>query len=263
MMNGLRTPQATTPLRKQQTEASEQALCQLLCDLTISKLPRELRDLIYSYVLLHESRNISVSPACERVHSKSRARYWRTEYVGRPFLAELLEGWYHHVRFHIGQDIGFLERFVTGKASHLNVPRHTLITKLSITFDERDIKSCKDTVGEDTRPFSSRTRLLGRLEHLFLLEPGASIYIYAIVPNSWTLLAQVPDRYAYHSRKLLRELTTTIHPAVRRLKDGEYLIAAAIMTSEGWPVSDSLYHLDLHGLLRAEMIASPAEMIRT
>ncbi|KAI4709350.1 hypothetical protein J4E89_006099 [Alternaria sp. Ai002NY15] len=208
-------------------DTNHEFACRELCDNVIATLPRELRDMIYEYVLSSVVRDVAALPTSEPTSSKSGPRYWQAENVGDATSKEILEVWYRLVRFHFGQDLGYLERFLSSQPAPLDTTRQLLVTKISIAFDLRDVGThMQPSGGGVVRDSASRTRMLERLEHLFLLKEGASIHVYVIVPHNYTTLARTPDRYAYQERKVL--------PA-------GYGLSTGIMLSSTWPNNGSLY----------------------
>jgi hypothetical protein len=226
------------------TCTSLESACRNLCEQVIATLPRELRDIIYEHILSQEVWDVAALPTSEPTSAKTGPHYWQVEKVGNATLNEILEVWYRLVRFHIGQDLGYLKRFLTSKAASLDTSRQLLVTNISIAFDSRDVEThMQPTGGGVVRDSSSRTRMLERLEHLFLLKEGASIHIYVIVPHSYTLLAEAPTRYAHHERKVLREATTAISNVLIRLATTGYSLSTAIMLASRWPNNGSLYDM--------------------
>ena len=223
-------------------DTNHEFACRNLCENVIATLPRELRDMIYEYVLSSVVRDVAALPTSEPTCSKSGPRYWQAEKVGDATSKEILEVWYRLVRFHIGQDLGYLERFLSSQPAPLDTTRQLLVTKISIAFDLRDVGTHMQPLGGGVvRDSASRTRMLERLEHLFLLKEGASIHVYVIVPHNYTILARTPDRYAYHERKVLREVTATIADVLSRLAAAGYGLSTGIMLSSAWPNKGSLY----------------------
>jgi len=224
------------------TDTDHEFACRELCENAIATLPRELRDMIYEYVLSSEVRDVAALPTSEPTSSKVGPHYWKAEKVGDATSKELLEVWYRLVRFHVGQDLGYLKRFLSSQPAPLDTTRQLLVTKISIAFDLRDVGThMQPSGGGVVRDSASRTRMLERLEHLFLLKEGASIHVYVIVPHSYTILARTPDRYAYHEKKVLREVTTTIADVLSRLAAAGYGLSTGIMLSSTWPNKGSLY----------------------
>lgn len=237
--------QATTFQRMKHFETYGKASCRYLSQQICKTLPRELRDMIYDSILANETINVPASPTCDPIYAPHRAHYWRHEYVGREGLAELLEVWYRSVRFHIGMDIGFLERFLSANVSYLNVPRFRSISKISIKLDQRDSLAKMTQSEDDTRAFSPRKRLIERLGFLFQLKRGASIHIYAKRPSSWTYM---PEK-SFSTREfqnLLRDITTPIISTLRRLKQSGYSVEIAVEDNAPfqWPQIHQLYTLE-------------------
>jgi hypothetical protein len=143
----------------------------------------------------------------------------------------------------MGQDLGYLNRFLSSNAACLDQPRHHFITKISITFDERDVSSCRKPLdGELIKVSTSRARLLERLEHLFLLKHGASIHIYVTVPFKFSRHANL-DRYPGFERKVLREVVSVMSDTLSRLRAAGYNLATGLTVSSRRPENDSLYDL--------------------
>ena len=202
--------------------------------------------MIYDHILSHETRHIPASSTCEPIYANQPAHYWRTEYVGRTMLAELLVFWYGFVRLHLGLDIGFLERFLTARVNVLDMPRYCLLSKISITLDQRDLMSCKSASPGDKASFSPRKRLLQRLEYLFQLKEGVSIHIYAYRPIGRTYMLQDPRELLNDRERLLREVTAPISDTLARMKDCGYSIAIAVKDCmrDFPPQVHQLYHLE-------------------
>ena len=231
-------------------EAYGKASCRRLCQTMHDRLPRELRDIVYESLISGSMRDVSAAGGsdCEPIHTKNQAHYWRPEYAGKQMITELLETWYQSTRLHLGLDIGFLETFLFEKVDFLDIPRHRVISQISITLDRRDLVSCRHEIQNEgeVKTFSPHKRLLGRLEALFLLREGASIHIYPYRPNTWT---EGPDSPITHNpqKRLLQDITTPIFDTLRRLKHAGYVIAVAIGDKPlyTWSPHVQFYHLEV------------------
>lgn len=221
------------------------ASCRQLSQTVYETLPRELRDMVYDNILSDETRNVLASPTCDPFHAEHRAHYWRTEYVGREVLVELLEVWYRYVRFHIGMDIGFLESFLSAKVTYLNIPRCHLISKISIKLDRRDFPTISSRPKDDASALSPQKRLLERLGFLFQLKEGASIHIYANRPWTWTYADEGSFGPA-DFKNLMWKITTPIFSILRRFKDSGYSVEIAVedIAPFRWPQGHQLYVLE-------------------
>lgn len=225
-------------------DTSHDTSCRDLCERMIDALPRELRDMIYEYVLSDTiCRNVAASTN-EPTSSQAGPHYWHVEIIGATASKELLGVWYCSVRFHMGEDLGFIERFLSSNVICLDTPRHRFITKISITFNQRDVGSCRKSLeGEAANVSMLRTRLLERLEHLFLLRRGASIHVYVVVGCRDTRRAMMADRSSRHEKKVLRDVTTVMSDVLSRLSADGYRLATGIHLSSSRPNKDTLYDL--------------------
>jgi hypothetical protein len=219
--------------------------CRDLCEGMITTLPRELRDIIYEYILCDTLyKDVAVSTN-EPASSQAGLDYWQVEKVADTAWKELFEAWYRSVRIHMGEDLGYIERFLSLNVARLGIPRHHLITKISITFNQRDVVFLEKPLGGDvTRVPTSRARILERLEHLFLLKRGASIHLYVIIGCRWTRRMMMIDaRSPRRERKVLRQVTTVMSDVLSRLSAEGYRLAMAIQLFSRRPDKSSLFDL--------------------
>ncbi len=229
-------------------ERYAKASCYHLCQNVRNRLPRELRDIVYDYLLCDEKRDVSAVGGgndCEPIHAKIRFHFWGPEYVGLPMLTELLETWYKSTRLHLGLDIGFLDDFLMEKVDFIDVPRHQLLSKILITLDQRDLVSYRNKVVEDRfKAFSPYARLLERLEALFLLREGASIHIHPYRPITGFIRRPSLQDVDVPKRVLI-DITTPIFDTLRRLKNAGYSITA-VMSDDPIPQwSYQLWNLEI------------------
>jgi len=236
---------------------NQNTTCRDLCERMITTLPRGLRDIIYEYILCDKFYKNVVVSTNEPASSQAGLDYWQVEKVADTTLKELLEAWYRSVRFHVGEDLGYIERFLSLNVARLGISRHHLITKISITFNQRDVVFLKKKKkhppplgGDVTRVPTSRARLLERLEHLFLLKRGASIHLYAIIGCRYTRrMMIIDDRSPHAERKVLRQVTTVMSDVLSRLSAEGYRLATGIQLSSRRPHKSSLYDLCSGNLL--------------
>lgn len=105
----------------------------------ITTLPRGLRDIIYEYILCDKLYKDVIVSTNEPASSQAGLDYWQVEKVTDTALKELLGAWYRSVWFHMGEDLGYIERFLYFNVARLGILRHHLNTKISITFNQRDV----------------------------------------------------------------------------------------------------------------------------
>jgi hypothetical protein len=173
------------------TCTSLESACRNLCEQVIATLPRELRDIIYEHILSQEVWDVAALPTSEPTSAKTGPHYWQVEKVGNATLREILEVWYRLVRFHIGQDLGYLKRFLTSKAASLDTSRQLLVTNISIAFDSRDVEThMQPTGGGVVRDFF--------IPHTHVRTTGASVLV---------------ERRRFHT--YLRDCTPQLHSARR------------------------------------------------
>jgi hypothetical protein len=211
----------------------------------ITTLPRELRDIIYEYILCDTLCKDVAASTNEPASPQAGLDHWHVEKVGDTASKELLEVRYRPARFYMGEHLECIERFLSSNVARLGIPRCHLITKISITFKQRDVVSCKNPLGEQFSDIStSRPRLLERLEHLFLLKRGASIHLYVIIGRMAYCHARILELSMRHERKVLRKVTTAMSNVLSRLSAEGYCLATGIIHfPAGRPDKYPLYDL--------------------
>ncbi|KAH7397390.1 hypothetical protein BKA66DRAFT_454273 [Pyrenochaeta sp. MPI-SDFR-AT-0127] len=76
--------------------------CRPLCDDVCRILPREIRDIIYSYVHSHDTIYVGpeyISNRGQPCESDRGAHYWDAEFVGKEMRNEIVESWYRSTLF--------------------------------------------------------------------------------------------------------------------------------------------------------------------
>jgi hypothetical protein len=210
----------------------------------ITTLPRQLRDIIYEYILCDTLYKDVAASTNEPASSQAGLDHWHVEKVGDTASKELLEVWYRPARFHMGEHLEYIERFLSSNVARLGIPRRHFITNIGITFKQRDVVSCKKPLGEQFSDIcTSRPRLLERLEHLFLLKRGASIHLYVIICRMAYCHARILELSTRHERKVLRKVTTAMSNVLSRLSAEGYCLATGIHFPSGRPDKYPLYDL--------------------
>jgi len=181
----------TTPTTRDAVEQVARTECQQLTNSIMTKLPREIRDMIYFHLstrdreLIEREHFRTTLDPITRLYSydfnrwKAQhfpAHYWNTEYVGQPFYRELVENYYRTSTFLFGDDPGVIKRFLTTDEMKLGIPPEALVSSVEIGLN---------AVSHDRGSFraymfgipKSPERMREALDGIFELKPGARIVI--------------------------------------------------------------------------------------
>ena len=181
----------TTPTTRDAVEQVARTECQQLTNNIMTKLPREIRDMIYFHLstrdreLIEREHFRTTLDPLTRLYSydfnrwKAQhfpAHYWNTEYVGQPFYRELVENYYRTSTFLFGDDPGVMKRFLTTDEMKLGIPPKALVSSVEIGLN---------AVSHDRGSFraymfgipKSPERMREALDGIFELKPGAKIVI--------------------------------------------------------------------------------------
>jgi hypothetical protein len=210
-------PSAIAPLEHEAKES-----CQQICS-SIQKLPRELRDIIHSYLLLEDGIPARSYNTLNPKAPKAPRHYWSKDYIGAATLYELTETWHRSARFDFDRNLDFLPHLLAQEDSTLRCQRSQLVTKMSFKIhnDDLDVWPAADKNGIP----SPRTQLLQNMENLFMLKDFARIYIFLETPPpSYSDTKNLHERQAQY----LRDVMTVIFPVLLRLKEQRYKVAVVL-----------------------------------
>ena len=181
----------TTPTTRDAVEQVARTECQQLTNNIMTKLPREIRDMIYFHLstrdreLIEREHFRTTLDPITRLYSydfnrwKAQhfpAHYWNTDYVGQPFYRELVENYYRTSTFLFGDDPGVMKRFLTTDEMKLGILPKSLVSSVEIGLN---------AVSHDRGSFraymfgipKSPERMREALDGIFDLKPGARIVI--------------------------------------------------------------------------------------
>ena len=181
----------TTPSTRDAVEQVARTECRQLTNNIMTKLPREIRDMIYFHLstrdreLIEREHFRTTLDPITRLYSydfnrwKAQhfpAHYWNTDYVGQPFYRELVENYYRTSTFLFGDDPGVMKRFLTTDEMKLGIPPKALVSSVEIGLN---------AVSHDRGSFraymfgipKSPERMREALDGIFELKPGAKIVI--------------------------------------------------------------------------------------
>ena len=197
--------------------------CLSVCHAVQNRLPRELRDMILGYLLLEDGVHARLFHYYNTLDPKAPRHYWDKEFTGEATLRELTESWYRSVRFDFDRSLGFLPHLLAQVDTTLNCTRQELVGKASfkILQCDLDIWSAADVNGIP----SPQSLLLKNMNYLFLLRPGAKIYVILESPLQW--FSESKNLQERQARFLARVLDI-IFPTLTRLQNAVYTFAIAI-----------------------------------
>ncbi|KAI4617168.1 uncharacterized protein J4E87_008408 [Alternaria ethzedia] len=181
----------TTPTTRDAVEQVARTECEQLTNNIMTKLPREIRDMIYFHLstrdreLIEREHFRTTLDPITRLYSydfnrwKAQhfpAHYWNTDYVGQPFYRELVENYHRTSTFLFGDDPGVMKRFLTTDEMKLGIPPKALVSSVEIGLN---------AVSHDRGSFraymfgipKSPERMREALDGIFELKPGAKIVI--------------------------------------------------------------------------------------
>ncbi|KAI4949530.1 hypothetical protein J4E91_005269 [Alternaria rosae] len=182
---------STTPTTQDAVEQLAKTECQQLTNNIMTKLPREIRDMIYFHLstqdreLIEREHFRTTLDPLTRLYSydfdrwKAQhfpAHYWNTDYVGQPFYRELVENYYRTSTFLFGDDPGVMKRFLNADEMKLGIPPKALVSSIEIGLN---------AVSHDRGSFraymfgipKSPERMREALDGIFELKSGAKIVI--------------------------------------------------------------------------------------
>lgn len=197
--------------------------CLRVCLALQTRLPRELRDIIFSYLLLEDGVHARLFHYYNTLDPKAPRHYWNHEFTGNDTLRELTESWYHSVRFDFDRSLDFLPHLLAQVDTTLQCTRQQLIGKASFKILQCDLDRwpAADANGIP----SPQVLLLKNMESLFLLRPGASIYLILESPLPWFSEAKnLEERQV----QFLARVLDIVFPTLERLNQADYSLAICV-----------------------------------
>ncbi|KAG9187319.1 hypothetical protein G6011_05190 [Alternaria panax] len=182
---------STTPTTQDAVEQLAKTECQQLTNNVMTKLPREVRDMIYFHLstrdreLIEREHFRTTLDPLTRLYSYDferwkaqhfTAHYWNPDYVSQTFYRELIENYYRTSTFLFGEDPGVMRRFLHADEMRLGIPPKAFVSSIEIGLNavSHDRGSFRAYMfGIPTSPERMREALDGILE----LRPGARIVI--------------------------------------------------------------------------------------
>jgi hypothetical protein len=181
----------TTPTTQDAVEQLAKSECQQLTNNIMTKLPREIRDMIYMHLstrdreLIEREHFRTTLDPLTRLYSYDFARwkaqhfpahYWNPDYVSQAFYCELVENYYRTSTFLFGDDAGVMKRFLNADEMRLGIPPKALVSSVEIGLN---------AVSHDRGSFraymfgipKSPERMREALDGIFDLRAGAKIVI--------------------------------------------------------------------------------------
>ncbi|KAF2849511.1 hypothetical protein T440DRAFT_508671 [Plenodomus tracheiphilus IPT5] len=177
---------------QQDLERLARSECLSLTTQIMTKLPRELRDIICQHLSTRTNERIerehfrATLDPLTKLYSYNHARwkashfpehYWNSDYVGPNFFQELIENYYLTSTFIFGDDPDTMTRFLN--TNEFNIPSlpKNLVSKVEIhlnavSYDRGSFRAYMFGVPK------SPERLHEQLEPLFELKQGAKICIH-------------------------------------------------------------------------------------
>jgi hypothetical protein len=182
---------STTPTTQDAVEQLARTECQQLTNNIMTKLVREIRDMIYFHLstrdreLIEREHFRTTLDPLTRLYSYDFDRwkaqhfpehYWNQDYVVQPFYRELVENYYRTSTFLFGDDPGVMKRFLNADEMKLGISPKALVSSLEIGLN---------AVSHDRGSFraymfgipKSPERMREALDGIFELKPGAKVVI--------------------------------------------------------------------------------------
>lgn len=182
---------STTPSTQDTVEQLAKSECLQLSSQVMTKLPRELRDMIYFHLstrdreLIEREHFRTTLDPLTRLYSYNFDRwkaehfpehYWNPEYVSTPFYKELVENYYRTSTFLFSDDPGVMKRFLTIDEMRLGILPRDLVANVEIGLN---------AVSHDRGSFraymfgipKSPERMREALDGIFELKSGARVII--------------------------------------------------------------------------------------
>ncbi|KAF3042713.1 hypothetical protein E8E12_008847 [Didymella heteroderae] len=186
-------------------------------------LPRELRDIIFGYLLLEDGVHARLFHYYNTLDPKAPRHYWNKDFTGDATLRELTESWYRSVRFDFDRSLDFLPHLLAQVDTTLRCRRQEMIGKASfkILQCDLDLWPAADASGIP----SPRSLLLKNMECLFLLRPGAKITVILESPLPWFSESKNLQK---RQAQFLARVLDIVFPTLIRLHQAGYSLAVCI-----------------------------------
>lgn len=232
-------------LKRVEDQQSKSA-CLSVCSALQTHLPRELRDMVLGYLLLEDGVHARLFHYYNTLDPKAPRHYWNKEFTGDATLRELTESWYRSVRFDFDRSLDFLPHLLAQVDNTLQCTRQELIGRVSFKILQCDLDRwpAADANGIP----SPQTQLLKNMESLFLLRPGAMIYIILESPLPWFSESKnLLERQA----QFLECVLDIIFPTLQRLQRAEYSLAISVDPGSNVRFQDGqqIWHYELKNLI--------------
>jgi hypothetical protein len=179
--------------------------------------------MILGYLLLEDGVHARLFHYYNTLDPKAPRHYWNKEFTGEATLRELTESWYRSVRFDLDRSLDFLPHLLAPVDTTLNCTRQELVRKASFKIQQcdLDIWSAANASGIP----SPQSLLLKNMKYLFLLRPGAKIYVILESPLPWFSESKnLQERQA----RFLACVLDVIFPTLTGLRNAGYALAIAI-----------------------------------
>ncbi|KAF1925937.1 uncharacterized protein M421DRAFT_227748 [Didymella exigua CBS 183.55] len=197
--------------------------CLSVCMAMQKLLPRELRDMVFAYLLFEDGVHARLFHYYDTLDPKAPRHYWNKEFTGDATLRELTESWYSSVRFDFDRSLNFLPHLLAQVDSTLQCKRQELIRRASFKILQCDLDMW---LAADANGIPSpQSLLLKNMEYLFLLRPGAKVTIILESPLPW--FSESKNLQERQSHFLARVLDI-IFPTLVRLQQAGYSLAVCI-----------------------------------
>ncbi|KAF1829859.1 hypothetical protein BDW02DRAFT_573596 [Decorospora gaudefroyi] len=209
--------------------------CQSICDDVCNRLPREVRDMIYSFT--HEHETIYVGPeyllrtSTQRPCEADRdAHYWDAEYMGVQTQREMVESWYRTTLFYFydkAHNASVVEQFLVLDRWGLHVKPRDFICRVRFELSAGSVLHGQgDSYPNGPRITCCAMQNVGQR----LVEPIQNLHL---LPNHVHFFIRIHTYGALQTGCIPKdELSSTVGIIVRRLKE---LRAAGHRFVVQWP----------------------------
>lgn len=233
-----------TPRTQDSVEQLAKAECLELSTHIMTKLPREVRDMIYLHlstrhgeIIEREHFRTTLDPLT-RLYSYNFERwkqqhfpehFWNPEYVSQPLYNELVENYYRTSSFIFGDDPGVMKRFLTSDEMRLGILPKALVANVEIGLN---------AVSHDRGSFraymfgvpKSPERMRESLDGLFELKAGARVVIRFITE------AKTDEEREGHCRGAMGVL----FDETQRARMKEYKVKFVVDEGRAWDLGEAM-----------------------
>lgn len=227
--------------------------CLELSNQIMSRLPREVRDMIYLHlstrgieVIEREHFRTTLDPLT-RLYSYNFDRwkkqhfpehYWNPKYVSKLLYNELVENYYRTSTFVFSDDPGVMKRFLMTDEMRLGLPPKDLVAKVEIglnamSHDRGSFRAYMFGVPK------SPERMREAMDGLFELKAGARVVIRFVTE------AKTEEERDEHCRGAIE----TLFDVVQRDKMSKYKVKFVVDDVRVWEVGEAMRHewMAIHG----------------